>query len=126
LNWSIRIVRCVRGRTVRSPGAPPLLYSGAVQANRRREGRPRGEPGRQVPAAHQRPKLPAEDIALGYKQLLEVERSWRDMKQVIDLRPACHREEERIRAHIILCWLALLLARITETTRLPGFQVSGC
>jgi hypothetical protein len=62
------------------------------------------------------PHLPAEDIALGYKQLLEVERSWRDMKQVIDLRPVYHRKEERIRAHVILCWLALLLIRITETT----------
>jgi transposase len=60
------------------------------------------------------PKLSAEDIALGYKQLLEVERGWRDMKQVIDLRPACHRREDRIRAHVILCWLALLLARISE------------
>jgi Transposase DDE domain len=62
------------------------------------------------------PKLAAEDIALGYKQLLEVERGWRDLKQVIDLRPVYHRKEERIRAHIILCWLALLLARITENT----------
>jgi hypothetical protein len=60
------------------------------------------------------PKLSAEDIALGYKQLLEVERGWRDMKQVIDLRPVYHRKEERIRAHVILCWLALLLARIAE------------
>src|SRR6266516_3876790 len=60
------------------------------------------------------PKLLAEDIALGYKQLLEVERGWRDMKQVIDLRPVYHRKEERIRAHVILCWLALLLARIAE------------
>jgi transposase len=62
------------------------------------------------------PHLPAEDIALGYKQLLEVERGWRDLKQVIDLRPVYHRKEERIRAHVILCWLALLLIRITETT----------
>src|SRR6266566_3695067 len=60
------------------------------------------------------PKLSAEDIAVGYKQLLQVERGWRDMKQVIDLRPVYHRKEERIRAHVILCWLALLLARITE------------
>ena len=60
------------------------------------------------------PKLSAEDIALGYKQLLEVERGWRDLKQVIDLRPVYHRKEERIRAHVILCWLALLLARIAE------------
>jgi Transposase DDE domain len=62
------------------------------------------------------PHLPAEDIALGYKQLLEVERGWRDLKQVINLRPVYHRKEERIRAHVILCWLALLLIRITETT----------
>jgi hypothetical protein len=62
------------------------------------------------------PHLPAEDIALGYKQLLEVERGWRDMKQIIDLRPIYHRLEERIRAHVILCWLALLLIRIIETT----------
>nr|WP_268873608.1 transposase [Streptacidiphilus neutrinimicus] len=62
------------------------------------------------------PQLSAEDIALGYKQLLEVERGWRDMKQIIDLRPVYHRLEERIRAHVILCWLALLLIRITETT----------
>jgi len=60
------------------------------------------------------PAMTAEDIALGYRQLLEVERGWRDMKQVIDLRPACHRKEERIRAHVILCWLALLLARAAE------------
>jgi len=62
------------------------------------------------------PKMTAEDIALGYKQLLEVERGWRDMKQVIDLRPVYHRLEQRIRAHVILCWLALLLIRIAETT----------
>jgi Transposase DDE domain len=62
------------------------------------------------------PKMTAEDIALGYRQLLEVERGWRDMKQVIDLRPVYHRKEERIRAHVILCWLALLLARVAENT----------
>jgi hypothetical protein len=61
------------------------------------------------------PKLSAEDIAVGYKQLLEVERGWRDMKSVLDLRPVYHRLEERIRAHVILCWLALLLVRIIET-----------
>jgi hypothetical protein len=62
------------------------------------------------------PHLSAEDIALGYKQLLQVERGWRDMKQVIDLRPIYHRKEERIRAHVLLCWLALLLTRTIETT----------
>jgi hypothetical protein len=62
------------------------------------------------------PKLPAEDIAIGYKQLLEVERGWRDMKSILDLRPVYHRLEDRIRAHVLLCWLALLLVRTAETT----------
>jgi hypothetical protein len=61
------------------------------------------------------PTLSAEDIALGYKQLLEVERGWRDMKTTLDLRPVFHRREDRIRAHILLCWLALLLIRVAET-----------
>jgi len=62
------------------------------------------------------PTMSAEDIALGYKQLYEVERGWRTLKTTMDLRPVYHRLEERIRAHIILCWLALLLVRIVETT----------
>ena len=61
------------------------------------------------------PKLSAEDIALGYKQLLAVERGWRDLKTHLELRPIYHRLEERIRAHVLLCWLALLLIRIIET-----------
>jgi Transposase DDE domain len=60
------------------------------------------------------PTLTAEDIALAYKQLLQVERGWRDMKTTLDLRPVRHRKEDRIRAHVILCWLALLLIRIAE------------
>ena len=59
-------------------------------------------------------KLSAADIALGYRQLWQIERGWRDMKQVIDLRPVYHRKEERIRAHVVLCWLALLLVRVAE------------
>jgi len=60
------------------------------------------------------PTLSPEDIATGYQQLLEVERGWRDMKTHLDLRPVHHRKEERIRAHVLLCWLALLLIRIAE------------
>ena len=59
--------------------------------------------------------LSPEDVALGYKQLLEVERAWRDMKSGLDLRPMHHRKAERIRAHVLLCWLALLLVRVIET-----------
>jgi Transposase DDE domain len=61
------------------------------------------------------PHLSTEDIALDYKQLLEVERGWRDMKQILDLRPVFHRLEDSIRAHVLLCWLALLMVRVVET-----------
>lgn len=60
--------------------------------------------------------LTAADIAQGYKGLYEAERGWRDLKSTIDLRPVYHHREDRIRAHIQLQWLALLLLRVAETT----------
>lgn len=58
--------------------------------------------------------LSAEEVALGYKQLLEVEAAFRTLKTTLDLRPVYHRLEDRIRAHVLLCWLALLLIRVAE------------
>jgi transposase len=58
--------------------------------------------------------LSAEDIALGYKQLMEVERAFRTLKGSLSLRPIYHSKDERIRSHVLLCWLALLLIRIAE------------
>ena len=60
------------------------------------------------------PDLSAEDVALGYKNLLEAERGFRDLKSTLELRPVFHRLERRIRAHVLLCWLALLLIRVAE------------
>lgn len=60
------------------------------------------------------PTLSVEDIALGYKQLLVIERAWREITTTLDLRPVYRRKQDRIRAHVILCWLALLLIRIAE------------
>src|SRR4051794_24685885 len=60
------------------------------------------------------PDLSAEDVALGYKNLLEAERGFRDIKFTLELRPVYHRLEPRIRAHVLLCWLALLLIRVAE------------
>ena len=60
------------------------------------------------------PTLSAEDSALGYKQLLRVERGWLDMKTTLDPRPVHHRKQDCIRAHVQLCWLALLPIRIAE------------
>ncbi len=60
--------------------------------------------------------LTPDDLAAAYTQLLAVERGWRDMKSSLDLRPVHHRREDRIRGHVQLCWLALLLIRVIETT----------
>ena len=58
--------------------------------------------------------LSAADMARLYKGLLEVEDSWREMKQTLELRPVHHRKEERIRAHVTLCFLGLMLMRVAE------------
>jgi hypothetical protein len=60
------------------------------------------------------PDLTAEEIALGYKNLREAERSFRDLKTTLELRPVFHRLEHRICAHVVVCWLALLLIRLAE------------
>jgi hypothetical protein len=54
------------------------------------------------------------DLATAYKQLDQVERGWRDLKGSLRLRPIYHHREDRIRSHIQLCWLALLLVRVAE------------
>ena len=58
--------------------------------------------------------LPAPDAAQLFKGLLDVERGFRDLKQVLEVRPVYHRKEQRIRAHVTLCFLALVLVRVAE------------
>ena len=58
--------------------------------------------------------LSAVEIALGYKQLFTVERAFRTLKSSLSLRPVYHTRDDRIRSHVLLCWLALLLVRVAE------------
>ena len=58
--------------------------------------------------------LSAEDLGLGYKQLMRVEECWRSMKSGLRMRPVYHWAPHRIEAHIKLCVLGLLLERIAE------------
>ena len=39
------------------------------------------------------------------------------MKQRLELRPVHHRKQERIRAHVTLCFLGLMLMRVAERAR---------
>ena len=58
--------------------------------------------------------LTPSDLAAACKQLIAVERGWRDMKGALALRPVFCYREHRIRAHIQLCCLALLLIRVAD------------
>ena len=49
-----------------------------------------------------------------YKQLGEVERGFRSMKDVIGLRPIWHHSPSRVKGHIFVAALALLLERLLE------------
>ena len=58
--------------------------------------------------------LSAEDLAMGYKQLMRVEQCWHTVKSGLRTRPIFHWTPHRICAHVSLCVLALLLERIAE------------
>ena len=55
--------------------------------------------------------LSAQEVALKYKQLLMVERIFRDMKSVLETRPIFHRCDETIRGHVFCSFLALILRK---------------
>ena len=58
--------------------------------------------------------LSVDEVVSAYKNLWRIERLNRDLKHLVDIRPVYHRLEDRIRSHVLLCWLALLLIRIAE------------
>jgi len=49
-----------------------------------------------------------------YKELSEVERGFRTLKDVVDMRPIYHHKTERVQAHIFVAALAFLLDRALE------------
>lgn len=59
-------------------------------------------------------RLGALEAVRMYKELSEVERSFRCLKDVLEMRPIYHKSEQRVRAHIFVAALALLLTRVLE------------
>jgi transposase len=56
--------------------------------------------------------LEAGELYRIYKDLQEIERSWRTLKSAIKIRPTFHWTERRVRAHVFLCVLALVIERV--------------
>jgi len=55
--------------------------------------------------------LPAEDVALRYKELWMVEDCIRSIKSILDTRPIYHHHDETIRGHVFCSFLALVLRK---------------
>ena len=60
------------------------------------------------------PRLRPEEAVEVYKQLSDVEWAYRDLKDVIALRPIYHKTDPRVEGHIFVATLALFLKRTLE------------
>jgi len=54
-------------------------------------------------------RLDTAEVALVYKDLWRVERAFRELKSTLDLRPIYHFKDRRVKAHVMVCFLALVL-----------------
>ena len=55
---------------------------------------------------------PAADVVARYKSLADIERGFRVLKSDIEIGPVYHRLPQRIRAHALVCFMALILYRV--------------
>jgi len=70
--------------------------------------------------------LSAVEAVGAYKELDTVESGFRDLKDVIEMRPGYHKTDDRIKAHIFVATLALFLKRSLEHQLRPTLpELSG-
>jgi transposase len=55
---------------------------------------------------------PPAKVVQRYKSLADIERGFRVLKSDLEIAPVYHRLPERIRAHALICFLALVLYRV--------------
>jgi len=58
------------------------------------------------------PEITPEETVKKYKELSDIERGFRVLKSDIEIAPVHHRLPDRIRAHALICFLALVLYRV--------------
>ena len=58
------------------------------------------------------PDLTPHEVVSRYKALADIERGFRVLKSEIEIAPVYHRLPERIRAHAMLCFMALIVYRV--------------
>jgi len=57
-------------------------------------------------------ELKASEVVSRYKSLADIERGFRVLKSDIEIGPVYHRLPRRIRAHALVCFMALILYRV--------------
>lgn len=73
------------------------------------------------------PDITAVEAVACYKELNSVEQGFRDLKDVIDMRPIYHKTDERIEAHIFVASLALFLKQTLQhqlASKLPEISAT--
>jgi len=55
--------------------------------------------------------LSADQVALKYKELWQMEQAFRDIKSILETRPVFHQRDETIRGHVFCSFLALILRK---------------
>jgi hypothetical protein len=69
--------------------------------------------------------LPSEQVALAYKELWRVEHAFRDLKSGLEVRPVYHWTPTRVRGHIGVCFLALVMeSALSRLLRAHGCEES--
>jgi transposase len=59
-------------------------------------------------------KYPAEKVDEHYRSLMKTERAFRHIKSYLKIRPVYHYKRERVRAHVLICFLAYYLVKKME------------
>ena len=67
--------------------------------------------------------LKADEVALKYKELWQVEHLFRDLKSIMETRPIFHKQDETIRGHVFCSFLALILRKeLDRRLELAGYK----
>jgi transposase len=53
------------------------------------------------------PELTAQELIGRYKEMADIERAFRALKSTLEIQPMYHWTEQRIRAHVFICVLAI-------------------
>ncbi len=68
--------------------------------------------------------LKVKDAVSSYKEQWQIERSFQTIKSFLEIRPVYHRKSERIRAHVFVFVLSLLISRLIEKSS-PGMSIES-